>query len=73
MTKPERLTLQQVRDLLLVRSAELGTQRALAAELGVSEMYVSLILSGKRMPGPSVLRKLNLRKVTAVTRYERIP
>jgi predicted GIY-YIG superfamily endonuclease len=37
-------------------------QRGLAKKLGVSESYVSLILSGKRQPGKKILRALGLKR-----------
>lgn len=45
---------------------ERGTQRAVAKYLGVSEIYLSDVLRGKRNPGESILAKLGL---TAQTVY----
>ena len=39
---------------------ERGTQRAVAKYLGVSEIYLSDVLRGKRNPGESILSKLGL-------------
>lgn len=45
---------------------ERGTQRAVAEYLGVSQIYLSDVLRGKRNPGKSILSKLGL---TAQTVY----
>ena len=36
------------------------TQRAVAAELGISEQYLCDILKGRKPPGPTVLKALGL-------------
>ncbi len=38
-----------------------GTLRAFARASGVSPAYVCLVLAGKRLPGPAILRALGLR------------
>lgn len=48
------------------------SQKDLAREMGVSEAYVSLVLAGKRQPGPKVLKFLGLRQVvTRTVTYKR--
>ena len=47
-----------------------GTQTAVADELGISKPYLNDILSGKRAPGPSVLQRLGLRKTEKYEREE---
>lgn len=40
-----------------------GTQRKLANELGISQVYLSDILKGRRTIGKSVLDKLKIKKI----------
>lgn len=44
------------------------TQRALAAELGVSAAYICDILKGKRNPGDKILRPLGLSRSRSYSR-----
>jgi Helix-turn-helix len=46
-------------------------QQAAAELLGLSVPMVSMLLNGKRQPGPETLKWLGLRKVTKI-RYERV-
>lgn len=39
------------------------TQREIANSLGITEGYLSLVLSGSRAPGPKILRWIGLKKV----------
>lgn len=48
---PETLFAFRVRELLVQR---LSTQKALAAELGISEAYLSDVLKGRRPPTPKL-------------------
>ena len=41
----------------------LGSQRALAKELGVSEPYLSDVIRGRREPGPKLLKARGLERV----------
>lgn len=41
----------------------LGSQRALAKELGVSEPYLSDVINGRRDPGPKILKALGLERI----------
>ena len=50
---------------------EQGGQNLAAVRLGISKAYMSDLLKNRRQPGPVLLRKLGLRKVTEM-RYERI-
>jgi hypothetical protein len=47
-----------------------GSQLSVAAELGVSQSYLSDVLLGRKEPGESILEPLGLRRVI---RYERLP
>lgn len=60
------MTANDVRDLLRERLAG-RTHDALAAELGVTQGYLSKVLAGDCNPGEKLLRQLGLRKVV---RYE---
>lgn len=42
---------------------EAGTQKRIAERLGITEVYLSDILHGKRKPGAKVLKSLGLRRV----------
>jgi len=48
---------------------ELGTQKAVAAKLNVSEQYLSDVLRGKTKPGPAFLYALGYEKIE---RYKEI-
>lgn len=43
----------------------LGSQRALAKELGVGEPYLSDVIHGRRDPGPKILKALGLERVVS--------
>lgn len=43
----------------------LGSQRALAKHLGVSEPYLSDVIHGRRDPGPKLLKALGLDRVVS--------
>lgn len=45
-----------------------GTQKALAARLGVSESYIADILNGRKDPGESVLEPLGFERVVTYRR-----
>ena len=60
------LTADEVRELLRVKLAG-RTHDAMAAELGVTQGYLSKVLAGDCNPGEKLLRQLGLRKVV---RYE---
>lgn len=45
------------------RAQRLGTRRALAKHLGVSDQYLSDVLTGKREPGSKLLGALGFRKI----------
>lgn len=42
----------------------LGSQRAAAGQLGVSQAYLSDVLAGRRAPGPAILKALGLERET---------
>lgn len=47
-----------------------GSQKALATEIGVSPAYLSDVLAGNRVPGPSILRFYGLRREPAYVEEE---
>lgn len=49
--------------ILRRRIVELGSQTALAAELRVSDAYLSDVLRGRKEPGAKILEPLGLEKV----------
>lgn len=57
------ITLDALREVLHQKSVEAGSQKALAAQLGVSPQYLGDVLNGKREPGESILEALGLCKV----------
>lgn len=57
------LTADDVRRSLNERVKKHGDQKALAAQLGISEGHLSALLSGNKEPGPLVLDPLNLERV----------
>ena len=58
-----RLTLKDVLALLRKEADAVGSQKELAAKLGVTAQYVSDVLNGRREPGEAILKPLGLRKV----------
>lgn len=54
---------QNPREWLRQRVVALGTQRAVAAELGVSDVYVSDLLRGRRPFSEAMLRRMGLKRV----------
>jgi transcriptional regulator with XRE-family HTH domain len=63
----ETLTAADVLNMLRSHISDERSQKDLAREIGVSETYVSLVLAGKRQPGPKVLTFLGLRRVVTRT------
>lgn len=59
------MTAAEVRDLLREACIDAGSQRAWATEHGVSPVYVSDVLSGRREPGEKILDALGLRKIVS--------
>jgi transcriptional regulator with XRE-family HTH domain len=56
------MTIEGVRALLRGR-LDKGSQRTAAIALGVSQQYLSDVLTGARTPGPKILWALGLRRV----------
>jgi hypothetical protein len=50
-----------VMKLIKADVARLGSQTALAKEIGMNAMYLSDIIRGQRQPGPKLLAYYNLR------------
>lgn len=57
------LRTSQVKQMLITRAQQLGSQKALAAELGISQPYLSDILLGKREISFQLAEKLGLKKI----------
>ena len=57
---------EQLIDRLYDMADRLGSQRALAQQLGVSPSYLNDVLQGNRKPGRVILQALKLK---AATRY----
>jgi transcriptional regulator with XRE-family HTH domain len=47
---------------------EAGTQKALAARLGVSDSYLADVLNGRKDPGEAILEPLGLERVVTYRR-----
>jgi transcriptional regulator with XRE-family HTH domain len=56
-------TLEEVIEMIRQKVKEVGSQEAVGIELGVTQQYIGDLLRGKRTPGETVLKALNLRKV----------
>lgn len=54
------------REWLRQRVRALGTQRAVARELGVSDVHVSDMLRGRRPVSDAMLAKMGLRRVVVL-------
>ena len=65
------LTASDVRDQLRARARQLGTQRHLATDIGISEQYLCDILHGRREPTVRELTYLGL--ITTIIRRPRRP
>lgn len=59
----KRMELAELLELLRREAEKGGSQKALAARLGITAQYLSDVLNGRREPGEAVLKPLGLRKV----------
>jgi hypothetical protein len=61
---------QNERVLQKLRAAckKAGSQSAWAREHGIQQQYVSLVLTGRRQPGPQILGALGLTRVTRIAK-----
>lgn len=57
------LKTSDVKQRLVRRAQELGSQKALASELGISQQYLSDIFLGKREISFQLAEKLGLKKI----------
>ena len=57
------LTEQEVMDRLRAAVAAAGSQKAYAEQIGVSQTYLSDVLTGNRAPGEKILTALSLEAV----------
>lgn len=62
-----QLTEKQFRNLLINLSHQAGSMAELARRLDITGQYMGEIISGKKRPGPKLLRKLSAK---AITTYE---
>lgn len=53
-------------ELVRKEKARAGGVRALAREWGISPVYISDLLNGRRGPGPGILKNLGLKRVQTV-------
>ncbi|MEE7456782.1 hypothetical protein MPAR168_00760 [Methylorubrum populi] len=60
------MTVEEVRERLRARIAEVGGHTAFAREHGVSTVYLQDAVAGRRSPGPAILVALGLEKETRV-------
>ena len=68
ITQVDVLRIGDVYTLLRNRIKEAGSQKAFAAQCGVSETYISDVMNARRDPGPQVLGTLGLRRIVCYTR-----
>ncbi len=54
------MDLKQVRCLLKQQAREIGSQKQLAMQLGVSQQYLSDVIKGRRMPNANMLKAMGL-------------
>lgn len=62
-----------VLDYLNKRAEELGSQKAVAEELGISPSHLSDVLSGKRNLGEEILEQIGFEKVIVHVRSSAVP
>ena len=51
---------QQFTNLLRQQAREIGSQKELAKQMGISQQYLSDVIKGRRMPNESVLKAMKL-------------
>lgn len=56
--------LKDIREELVLMAHRVGSQKVLAAELGIPETVLSLVIRGHRKPADSLLRRLGYEAVT---------
>ena len=72
MERINALTLPEVVAMIFAKRGD-RSLRQYAIELGVSAMYLSDVINGKREPGRKLLAPLGVRKIRSVfVRYERV-
>jgi DNA-binding transcriptional regulator YdaS (Cro superfamily) len=57
------ITERELRREVLLRAREAGSQKALAAKIGVSEQVLSFLVAGSRRPSSRLLSALGYEKV----------
>lgn len=57
------LTREELLNLLRQKSKDLGSQKALAFQLGVSDQYLSEVMNWRPV-GPTILKALNIERTT---------
>lgn len=63
MTNSIQYTNTDVREMLLNKASELGSQKALALLAGVSESFLSDVLANRREPSGNLLSILKLKRI----------
>lgn len=63
MATNNEMTLEQVLALIKRKIDEVGSQKAAAERWGVSEAYISQVLSGTQNPGRKILDAINVEHV----------
>lgn len=69
---PDVITPDHIRRIIGHHVARAGSLRKLGEEWGISFTHIGNALTGLRTPGPSILARLGLKKVTTIT-YRRPP
>jgi DNA-binding transcriptional regulator YdaS (Cro superfamily) len=61
---------EQLRERIRDRIAEVGSQGAWARHLGVSDVYVSHVMSGRRRASAKVLADIGLERIEVVVKQK---
>ena len=69
---PKKLTLDQVIQMMREAVINAGSLRKLAKQWGISASYLSNAIRGLNPPGPSVCKRLGVRRVDVHHHYEKI-
>jgi hypothetical protein len=60
--------MKDIRPMLRRMASRLGTQTALAYQLGIHPAYLNDVLNGRRDPGPAILEPLGYERVVIYRR-----
>lgn len=64
---PKEITKDEFLDMLRREVKRAGTQKALAAQIGINETVLSRVLSGREDPGPTILDHFGFEKIKTFT------